>query len=453
MDKEIFDLIKAEAVRQREGLELIPSENYVTKGVLDAMGSVFTNKYSEGYPDFEGLTEWSDDEIAAKILPSRRYYGGQDNTDRIERLAIARACRIFKADHANVQPHSGAQANNAVYNAWLEPGDTVLGMNLGHGGHLTHGSPVTLSAKIYNFVPYGTVADTGDIDYDEMEKLAIKHQPKILLVGYSAFMKVPDFARIAEIGKKIPGCLLMADMAHVAGLIAGGVHANPFDFGFHVITTTTHKTLRGPRGGMILSRGTVGNPLRKTEKTLENIPTLIDRSVFPGTQGGPLVHVIAAKAVAFGEALQPEFKTYATNIVNNAAILADELDALGFHCIGGGTENHLILIDMVKSFKIDGKLMERGLDLVGLNLNANSVPNDTLPPFRPSGIRLGTPAITTRGLGRQEMKRIAKWLRQVADLCVKAKKEENLTKYAADFESIHAEVKKLALRFPLPSDR
>lgn len=453
MDKEIFDLIKAEAVRQREGLELIPSENYVTKGVLDAMGSVFTNKYSEGYPDFEGLTEWSDDEIAAKILPSRRYYGGQDNTDRIERLAIARACRIFRADHANVQPHSGAQANNAVYNAWLEPGDTVLGMNLGHGGHLTHGSPVTLSAKIYNFVPYGTVADTGDIDYDEMEKLAIKHQPKILLVGYSAFMKVPDFARITEIGKKIPGCLLMADMAHVAGLIAGGVHANPFDFGFHVITTTTHKTLRGPRGGMILSRGTVGNPLRKTEKTLENIPTLIDRSVFPGTQGGPLMHIIAAKAVAFGEALQTEFKTYATNIVNNAAILADELDALGFHCIGGGTENHLILIDMVKSFKIDGKLMERGLDLVGLNLNANSVPNDTLPPFRPSGIRLGTPAITTRGLGRQEMKRIAKWLRQVADLCVKAKKEENLTKYAADFESIHAEVKKLALRFPLPSDR
>ncbi|MFV0485527.1 MAG: serine hydroxymethyltransferase [Candidatus Saccharimonadales bacterium] len=453
MDKEIFDLIKAEAVRQREGLELIPSENYVTKGVLDAMGSVFTNKYSEGYPDFEGLDSWSDEEIATKILPSRRYYGGQDNTDRIERLAIARACRIFKADHANVQPHSGAQANNAVYNAWLEPGDTVLGMNLGHGGHLTHGSPVTLSAKIYNFIPYGTVAETGDIDYEEMEKMAVKHQPKILLVGYSAFMKVPDFARIAEIGKKIPGCLLMADMAHVAGLIAGGVHANPFDFGFHVMTTTTHKTLRGPRGGMILSRGTVGNPLRKTEKTIENIPTLIDRSVFPGTQGGPLMHVIAAKAVAFGEALQPEFRDYATNIVNNAAILADELDALDFHCIGGGTENHLILIDMVKSFKIDGKLMERGLDRVGLNLNANSVPNDTLPPFRPSGIRLGTPAITTRGLGRQEMKRIAKWMRAVADICVKAKKEENLDKFAAEFDALHAEVKKLALRFPLPSDK
>ncbi|MDR3298335.1 MAG: serine hydroxymethyltransferase [Candidatus Nomurabacteria bacterium] len=453
MDKEIFDLIKAEAVRQREGLELIPSENYVTRDVLDAMGSVLTNKYSEGYPDFEGLTDWPDEKIAAEKLPSKRYYGGQENTDRVERLAIARACRIFHADHANVQPHSGAQANNAVYNAWLEPGDTVLGMNLGHGGHLTHGSPVTLSAKIYNFIPYGTVKATGDIDYEEMEELAVKHQPKILLVGYSAFMKVPDFARVAEIGKKIPGCLLMADMAHVAGLIAGGVHANPFDFGFHVITTTTHKTLRGPRGGLILSRGTVGNPLRKPEKTLEHIPTLIDRSVFPGTQGGPLMHIIAAKAVAFREALQPEFRDYATNIVNNAAILADELDALDFHCIGGGTENHLILIDMMKSFKIDGKLMERGLDRIGLNLNANSVANDPLPPFRPSGIRLGTPAITTRGLGRQEMKRIAKWMRAVADICVKAKKEEFLDKYGTELEALHAEVVKLSLRFPLPSDK
>ena len=453
MDKEVFNLIDAEVVRQREGLELIPSENYVTKDVLSAMGSVFTNKYSEGYPDFEGLTEWGDIKIASEILPSRRYYGGQENTDRVERLAIARACRLFGADHANAQPHSGAQANNAVYNAWLEPGDVVLGMNLGHGGHLTHGSPVTLSAKIYNFVPYGTVAETGDIDYDEMEKLAKKHQPKILLVGYSAFMKIPDFARIAKISKNVPGCLLMADMAHVAGLIAAGVHANPFDFGFHVITTTTHKTLRGPRGGLILSKGVVSSPLKKPEKTIENIPTLIDRSVFPGTQGGPLMHIIAAKAVAFHEALQPEFREYATNIINNAAILADELDALGFCCIGGGTDNHLILIDMMKSFKIDGKLMERGLDRIGLNLNANAIPNDTLPPFRPSGIRLGTPAITTRGLGRQEMKKIAKWMRAIADICVKAKKEENLTKFSAELDVLRAEVKKLALRFPLPSDQ
>ena len=452
MDKEIFDLIGAEGVRQREGLELIPSENYVSRGVLEAMGSVLTNKYSEGYPSFEGLTEWDDQEIASKILPSKRYYGGQENTDRVERLAIARACRLFKADHANVQSHSGAQANNAVYAAWLVPGDTVLGMNLGHGGHLTHGSPVTQSAKIYNFVPYGTVAETGDIDYDEMEKLAIKHQPKILLVGYSAFMKVPDFARVAEIGAKVPGCLLMADMAHVAGLIAGGVHANPFDYGFHVMTTTTHKTLRGPRGGMILSKGVVGNPLKAPEKTLENIPTLIDRAVFPGTQGGPLMHVIAGKAVAFGEALMPEFREYATNVVNNAAILADELDALGFVCVGGGTENHLILVDMMKSFRLDGKLMERALDKIGLNLNANAIANDTLPPFRPSGVRLGTPAITTRGLGRQEMKRIAKWMRAVADICVKAKKEAGLEKFEGELNALHEEVKKMALRFPLPSE-
>jgi len=452
MDKCVFGLIDAEAQRQREGLELIPSENYVSKGVLAAMGSVLANKYSEGYPSFDGLGEWDDAEIAQTVLPSRRYYGGQENTDRVERLAIARACRLFSADHANVQPHSGAQAVNAVYNAWMEPGDTILGMDLGHGGHLTHGSPVTLPFKIYNFVRYGTVAETGDIDYDEMEKLAVKHQPKILLLGYSAFMKVPDMARVAEIGRKIPGCLLMADMAHVAGLIAGGVHKNPFDYGFHVMVVTTHKTLRGPRGGMILSRGVVGNPLKKPAKTLENIPTLIDRSVFPGTQGGPLEHVIAAKAVAFGEALRPEFAEYAANIMNNAAILADELDALGFHCIGGGTENHLILIDMMKSFKIDGKLMEQALDRIGLNLNANVIAGDTLPPFRPSGIRLGTPTITTRGLGKQEMKRIAKWMRAVADICVKAKKEEGLDKYSEELLAMREEVKKMALRFPLPSD-
>ena len=453
MDKNIFELIEAETKRQRDGLELIPSENYVSSEVLSAMGSILTNKYSEGYPDFIGLTDWSDEKIAETILPSRRYYGGQVNTDRIERLAIARACRLFKADHANVQPHSGAQANNAVYNAWLEPGDTVLGMDLGHGGHLTHGSPVTQSAKIYKFIGYGTNPETGDIDYDELEKLAKTHQPKIILVGYSAFMKVPDFARIAAIGQRIPNCLLMADMAHVAGLIAGGVHANPLDYGFHVVTTTTHKTLRGPRGGLILSRGKVGNPLKKTDKTLENIPTLIDRSVFPGTQGGPLMHTIAAKAVAFYEALQPEFHDYAVNIVNNAAILADELTHYGFHLIGNGTENHLILIDMMKSFKIDGKLMERALDQIGLNLNANAVPNDTLPPFRPSGIRLGTPAVTTRGLGKTEMKQIAKWMYEVAQICVKAKTEENLSKYRSELSTMSEAVTKLARRFPLPSDR
>jgi len=454
MDKYVTGLIGAEEKRQREGLELIPSENYVSRAVLDALGSVYTNKYSEGYPDFSLRDEkwWSDEKISSTILPSKRYYGGQENTDRVERLAIARACRLFGADHANVQPHSGAQANNAVYFSWLEPGDTVLGMNLGHGGHLTHGSPVTMSAQIYKFAAYGTDLETGDIDYAQLEKLAMKHQPKILLVGYSAFSKVPDFARVAEIGSKIPGCMLMADMAHVAGLIAGGVHPNPLEFGFHVMTTTTHKTLRGPRGGLILSRGVVGSPLKKPEKKLENLPTLIDRAVFPGTQGGPLMNTIAAKAVAFLEALGLEFAEYATNIVNNAKILADELDYHGFVCVGGGTENHLILIDMMKSFGLDGKLFEYALDNVGLTLNANSIPEDTLPPFRPSGVRLGTPAMTTRGLGKAEMKRVAKWMREVADICVKAKKEEGLVRFEAEMGEIREAVKKLALRYPLPSD-
>ena len=263
----VFDLINQEKVRQSEGLELIPSEYYVSKPVLEAMGSVLTNKYSEGYPNFEGINEWSEEKIADEILPNYRYYGGQINVDRIERLAIDRACRLFNADHANVQPHSGANANEAVYFAWLEPGDKVLAMNLGHGGHLTHGSPVTRSAKIYKFVPYGT-DKTGDIDYDEMEKLALENDIKLLLVGYSAFMKVPNFKRVAEIRKKAEKkwgheILLMADMAHVAGLIAAGIHDNPLDFGFNVMTTTTHKTLRGPRGGLILSRGKVGSPLKK----------------------------------------------------------------------------------------------------------------------------------------------------------------------------------------------
>ncbi len=342
MDEKVFELIAAEKQRQSEGLELIPSENYVSREVLEAMGSELTNKYSEGYPNFEGL-DGDDDEVLATTTAGHRYYGGQDNTNQIERLAIARARRLFHADHANVQPHSGAQANNAVYNAWLEPGDTVLGMNLGHGGHLTHGSPVTQSAKIYNFIAYGTNTETGDIDYDELERLAREHQPKIILVGYSAFMKVPDFERVAKVGKEIPGCLLMADMAHVAGLIAGGVHPNPLDYGFHVMTTTTHKTLRGPRGGLILSKGIVGNPLCRPEHTLENIPTLIDRSVFPGTQGGPLEHIIAAKAVSFYEALQPEFHDYAAKIVENAKALAAALKERGFKLIGDGTENHLIL--------------------------------------------------------------------------------------------------------------
>ena len=446
MDKMIFDLIDAEVKRQSEGLELIPSENCVSAGVLKAMGSVLTNKYSEGYPNFAGL-EGDDKEVLLATSENYRYYGGQDNTDKVERLAIARAMRLFRADHANVQPHSGAQANNAVYNAWLEPGDTVLGMDLAQGGHLTHGAKVTQSAQIYNFVSYGTNPETGDLDYEDIEKKAIEHQPKIILIGYSAFMKVPDFARIRKIADKVPGCLLMADMAHVAGLIAGGVHPNPLDFGFNVMTTTTHKTLRGPRGGLILTKGKVSNPLKKVEHTLENIPTLIDRSVFPGTQGGPLMHVIAAKAVAFYEAEQPEFKEYAANIVKNAKALADALKERGFKLVGDGTDNHLILVDIMSSFGVDGKTYERALDRIGLTLNANAIPNDTMPRFTPSGVRLGTPAITSRGLDEKDMVKIADWMLEVVKICTDKRQD------AVTDSRLREEVRKMALAHPLPSEK
>lgn len=422
-DDVVAALIVAEEKRQREGLELIPSENYVSRDVLDAMGSIFTNKYSEGYP-------------------GKRYYGGQENTDVLEQLAIDRAKQLFKADHANVQPHSGAPANEAVYFAWLQPGDTVLAMDLSHGGHLTHGAPVTRSAKLYNFVRYKMKDPaTGEIDYDELRELARKHKPKIVLAGFSAYPRELDYAKFAEIGNEA-GALLMADMAHIAGLIAGGVAKNPFDYGFHVITTTTHKTLRGPRGGLILSRGTVSSPLKAPEKTLENIPTLIDRAVFPGMQGGPHEHIIAAKAVAFGEALKPEFQTYAQQIVKNAAALAEAMQKQGFTLITGGTSNHLILADVHQSFGLDGKVVEEALDKVGLTLNKNSVADDPLPPFRPSGIRLGTPAITTRGLQESDMEKIAVWMKQAID-----NREDNAT-----LNKLRDEVKQFALQFPLPSD-
>lgn len=423
-DTQIAALIAGEEQRQREGLELIPSENYVSRDVLTALGSVFTNKYSEGYP-------------------GKRYYGGQEFTDQIEQLAIDRAKQLFSADHANVQPHSGAPANEAVYSAWLEPGDTVLAMDLSHGGHLTHGNPMTRSAKLYNFVPYKMKnIDTGEIDYEHLRELALKHRPKIVLAGFSGYPRELDYAKFAEIGNEV-GALLMADMAHIAGLIAAGVAKNPFEYGFHVITTTTHKTLRGPRGGMILSRGKVGNPLKAPEKTLENIPTLIDRAIFPGMQGGPHMHVIAAKAVAFGEALQPEFKQYAEQIVKNASVLADELQKRGFNLVTGGTSNHLILADMQKSFGIDGKVAEEALDKIGLTLNKNSVPDDPNPPFRPSGIRLGTPAITTRGLKEADMVRLAAWMKQAID----ARDD------AQTLAKLHEEVKAFVKQFPLPSDK
>lgn len=423
-DSTVEDLIKQEQKRQREGLELIPSENYVSRDVLDALGSVFTNKYSEGYP-------------------GKRYYGGQDFTDKLELLAIDRAKKLFKADHANVQPHSGAPANVAVYFAWLNPGDTVLGMKLDQGGHLTHGHPVTTMAQLYNFVRYGMKdPETGEIDYDAMRAVALKEKPKIILAGFSAYPRNLDYAKFAAIGNEV-GAMLMADMAHLAGLIAAGVLENPFDYGFHVITTTTHKTLRGPRGGMILTKGTVGNPLKQVEKTLENLPTLIDREVFPGFQGGPHMNNTAAKAVAFGEASKPEFKTYAQQILKNAKKLADELMKRGFKLVTNGTDNHLILADVKTSFDIDGKVAEDVLDRVGLTLNKNSIPDDALPPFRPSGIRLGTPALTTRGLKEADMVLVAEWMQKA----IQSRNDEKI------LNALSKEVKAFATQFPLASDR
>jgi glycine hydroxymethyltransferase len=423
IDQAVADLIALEENRQREGLELIPSENYVSRDVLNAMGSVFTNKYSEGYP-------------------GKRYYGGQENTDKVEQLAIDRAKALFRADHANVQPHSGAPANIAVYQAWMDPGDTIMAMRLDQGGHLTHGQPVTSSAKLYNFVRYGMKdLETGEIDYDEMLEVALKTKPKIIIAGFSGYPRSLDYKKFADIGNRV-GAMLMADMAHIAGLIAAGVVDNPFDYGFHVITSTTHKTLRGPRGGIILSKGKVSNPLKTVEKTIDNLPTLIDREVFPGFQGGPHEHTIAAKAVAFYEAAKPEFKLYAQQILKNSKKLSEELMKRGFKLITNGTDNHLILIDMLTSLGIDGRVAQETLDKIGLSANSNSIPDDKLPPYRPSGLRLGTPAITTRGLKEEDMVTLAEWIKQALD----NRDNPNV------LEKLHDEVKKFALRFPLPSD-
>jgi len=423
MDTELLEILQQEQQRQREGLELIPSENYVSRAVLDALGSEFTNKYSEGYP-------------------GRRYYGGQENTDKIEQIAIDSAKELFGSDHANVQPLSGAPANMEVYAAWCKPGDTILGMELSHGGHLTHGHPVTFSAQVYNFVRYGIKdLETGEIDYEEMRDLALKHKPKIVLAGFSAFPRELDYEKIVAIAEEVDAVAMM-DMAHIAGLVAGGALANPVKAGFHVVTSTTHKSLRGPRGGLILSNGTVGNPLQKPEHTRENLPTLIDRMVFPGMQGGPHMNNVMAKAVAFQEALQPEFKTYAQAIIGNAKRLADELMKRDFKLVTNGTDNHLVLANVQESFGINGKVAEEALDSIGLTLNKNAVPDDPNPPFSPSGIRLGTPAITTRGLGEDDMQLIADWMKQALDNHNKSSK----------LEAIHKEVKEFCLRFPLPSD-
>ena len=369
-DPEIGAVVADELHRQRRGLELIASENVVSKAVLLAMGSVLTNKYAEGYP-------------------AKRYYGGCEVVDVAENLAIERAKKLFGAEHVNVQPHSGAQANTAVYFALLENGDTVLGMNLAHGGHLTHGSPVNISGKNYNFVPYG-VNDDGFIDYDMLEKLARENKPKMVVAGASAYPRTIDFKRIADIAHE-NGALLMVDMAHIAGLVAAGLHPSPVPYA-DIVTTTTHKTLRGPRGGMIMCR--------------EEFAKAIDKAIFPGTQGGPLMHVIAGKAVAFGEALKPEFKVYQQGIIDNAKTLADGLLAEGFDLVSGGTDNHLMLCDL-RPFGLTGKEFEHRLDEVYITVNKNAIPNDPEKPFVTSGVRIGTPAVTSRGLKTDDMKKLS----------------------------------------------
>ena len=400
-DKEIYESIEKELNRQRNKIELIASENFVSNSVMEAMGSYMTNKYAEGYP-------------------SHRYYGGCECVDVAENLAIERVKKLFGAEYANVQPHSGAQANMSVYFAVLQPGDTVLGMNLAHGGHLTHGSKVNSSGKLYNFIPYGVGEKTGRIDYDELERVAIENKPKLILAGASAYPREIDFKRIREIADKT-GSIFMVDMAHIAGLVAAGLHQNPVEYA-DIVTTTTHKTLRGPRGGLILCKEEYGKA--------------IDKALFPGTQGGPLMHVIAAKAVCFGEALKPEFKEYQKQIVKNAKVLSEELIKLGFNLVSGGTDNHLMLIDL-RNKGITGKELEERLDDVGITTNKNSVPFDTEKPMITSGIRIGTPAVTTRGFKEEEMVKIA----QLINMTV-----EN---YEDKKEEIRAEVAKICAKFPL----
>ena len=400
-DKEVYDACNAELTRQRNNIELIASENIVSPAVLLAAGTVLTNKYAEGYP-------------------GKRYYGGCMCVDVVEDIARERAKKLFGAEHANVQPHSGANANLAVFFALLNPGDTVLSMNLAHGGHLSHGSPVNISGKYFNIVPYGVADDNGRIDYDKVREAALECKPKLILAGASAYSRVIDFAKFREIADEV-GAYLMVDMAHIAGLVAAGVHPSPVPYA-DVVTTTTHKTLRGPRGGLILCR--------------EQYAKQIDKAVFPGTQGGPLMHIIAAKAVAFGEALTPEFTEYQKKIAENAQVLAAELKAHGLNLVSDGTDNHLMLLDL-RGTGITGKELEHRLDEVRITANKNTVPGDPESPFVTSGVRLGTPAVTSRGFGAEEMKLIAGW---IAD-CVKD--------FEGTKEKTLAEVSALCAKFPL----
>ncbi|WP_336774793.1 serine hydroxymethyltransferase [Paenibacillus sp. MMO-58] len=402
-DPEVLKAMGLELQRQRDNIELIASENIVSEAVLEAMGSVLTNKYAEGYP-------------------GKRFYGGCEHVDIVEDIARERAKEIFGAEHANVQPHSGAQANMAVYLAVLKPGDTVLGMNLAHGGHLTHGSPVNASGLLYNFVAYGVEEDTFTINYDEVRKAAFKHRPRLIVAGASAYPRTIDFEKLGQIAQDV-GALFMVDMAHIAGLVAAGLHPNPVPHA-HFVTTTTHKTLRGPRGGMILCR--------------QPWAAAIDKAVFPGSQGGPLMHIIAAKAVAFGEALQPSFKEYAQKVVSNAKVLSETLIAEGINIVSGGTDNHLMLID-TRSLNITGRDAEHVLDSIGITANKNAIPFDPTSPFVTSGIRLGTPAATSRGMDEKAMKTIG----EIIAMTLKSPKDEAVLAKATGM------VRDLTAQFPL----
>lgn len=420
-DPEVYATLAGEIGRQKSGMELIASENYTSRAVLEALGSLFTNKYSEGYP-------------------GKRYYGGQEFTDAVETIAIERAKKIFGCDHANVQPLSGAAANVAMYFSWLDPGDCILGMDLSHGGHLTHGAPVTYISKLFRFVRYKMKdVETGEIDYDNLREVAKRERPKIVLAGFSAYPREYDYAKMKAIADEV-GAIAVADMAHISGLIAGGALKNPFDYGFHCMTTTTHKTLRGPRGGMILTRGKVGNPLKQCERTVENLPTLVDRSIFPGFQGGPHMHQTAAIAVALGEAMTPEYKEYAAQVVKNAKAMADELMKRGCKLVTNGTDNHLMVVDCVKSFQSDGTEIEKILDEIHITTSKSTVPDDTRPPYSPSGLRLGSPAMTTRGVKEDGMRKIAGW---IVDAGHHRKDKAAIAKLAA-------EVKEYCLQFPIP---
>ena len=416
-DPVVAAAIEHERLRQHEGLEMIASENFVSEAVLEAAGSVFTNKYAEGYP-------------------GRRYYGGCEYTDVVENLARDRAKQIFDAEFANVQPHSGSQANAGAYMAVLQPGDTILGLDLAHGGHLTHGHKLSFSGKLYRTTFYTVRRDTEVIDYDELEAIALRERPKAIIGGASAYPRLWDFARMRQIADKV-GAVYIFDMAHIAGLVAGGSHPSPIPHA-HITTTTTHKTLRGPRAGMVLC----GKNYQVGEKAEQTIGKAIDMAVFPGQQGGPLVHIIAAKAVAFGEVLRPEFKTYAAQIVSNAKALALSLQEAGYRLVSGGTDNHLMLVDVFQKGML-GSEAEGALGKAGITVNKNAIPYDTNPPLKPSGIRIGTPALTTRGMKEEEMRVIGGWIAKALD-----KRHDD-----AALERIRGEVAEMANRFPLYAGR